>query len=261
MESRYKIIISNKTLYKEIELAADAAEVRVGTSAGCDVRLRKELFFGSIELVFKKNGHEWSVICSDNLYITVGDVRKLATKQLKHGDMLEVRYQESENVVLSIEFLFDFDDGKRKYERAINVSNCGSFTIGTSRNCNIVLQSNYVKNDYIEFAKQNDAIAAHVQDSTYGLYHNGQKATANAKICNGDFFSISDYFFYYKNGQLWTEIRADLVISGLNFMDSPTVNNYPKFNRNTRINSVVDDEKIEILDPPAKPQKPKNNLI
>ena len=31
MENRYKIIISNKNLYKEIELADDAGELKVGT--------------------------------------------------------------------------------------------------------------------------------------------------------------------------------------------------------------------------------------
>ena len=35
MENRYKIIISNKNLYKEIELADDAGELKVGTGIDC----------------------------------------------------------------------------------------------------------------------------------------------------------------------------------------------------------------------------------
>ena len=45
MNSRYKLIISSKNLYKEIELAPTDGEVKVGTSPECTVRLRKELFF------------------------------------------------------------------------------------------------------------------------------------------------------------------------------------------------------------------------
>lgn len=261
MNSRFKIILSNNNLYKEIELSPDMQMAKVGTSVECDFRLHKNLFFGQIELVFSKNKDGWSVVCSDNLYITVGDVRKLATKQLVHGDILEVRYQDSDNTVLNLEFLLDFDNGKRKYERVIDVSGCSNFSIGTSPNCNIAVKSSFVKNDYIELIKQNDGFAVKVQNTTYGMYHNGQKNGNTAKIANGDFFSLSDYFFYYKNGQLWTEIRPDIVVTGLNFTDRPILNNYPRFNRNTRIRSVVDEEKIEILDPPAIPQKPKNNIV
>lgn len=47
----------------------------------------------------------------------------------------------------------------------------------------------------------------------------------------------------------------------LNFIDRPEQNSYPKFNRNTRVQTIVNKDDIEVLDPPAKPQKPKNNLL
>jgi len=52
-----------------------------------------------------------------------------------------------------------------------------------------------------------------------------------------------------------------LYINNLPFGDYPNQNNYPEFSRNTRIHFSVNDEKIEILDPPTKPEKPKNNLL
>lgn len=261
MDSRYKVILSNNNLYKEVEFSSDMQMVKVGTSVECDFRLRKNLFFGQIELAFSKTQNGWVVVCSDNLYITAGDVRKFATKQLVHGDVLEVRYQDSDNIALTLEFLLDFDNGKRKYERIIDVSGCNGFSIGADNSCNIVLKSNYVKRDFISFTKTATGLEARVQNTTYGVYHNGRKTSSIAQIGNGDFFSVSDYFFYYKNGRLWTEIRDDIVVSGMNFFDKPVVNNYPLFNRNTRIRTVIDDEKIEILDPPAKPQKPKGGIV
>ena len=149
MDNRYKIILSNNHVYKEIELAPDARQVKVGTAMDCDVRLRKELFFGQIELLFVKNGFDWTVLCSDNLYITVGDIRKLMTKKLEHGDQLDVKYQDSDILAFSFEFVIDFDNGQKKYERIVDLSAASTVTIGTSANANIVLSSPYVKNDAI----------------------------------------------------------------------------------------------------------------
>ena len=77
-----------------------------------------------------RNGEAWSILCSDNIYLTAGDVRKLLTKNLVHGDLLEIKYQESDQYVFSLEFYIDFDDGKTKYERAVNIKNRASLTIG-----------------------------------------------------------------------------------------------------------------------------------
>ncbi len=261
MANRYKITLSSNHIYKEIELAPDAQQVKVGTGVDCDVRLRKELFFGQIELLFVKNGEEWAVHCSENLYLTVGDIRKLMTKNLVHGDSLEVKYQESDNVVFSVDFLIDFDDGKTRYERIIDIADAGILTIGSDPSCSIVLGSMFVKGDAVQFTKKGNAYVLNVLHSNYGVYINGKKAKSNDIVNDGDFVSISDFFFYFKGGKLYTQIRSDLGINALRYIDQPTNNDYPKFNRNTRVKTVICDEKIEILDPPAKPQKPKNNLF
>lgn len=261
MESRYKVIISNKNIYKEIELPADVKEVRLGTNVDCDVRLHKSLFFDQIELVFSKGDSSWSVMCSDNLYLTVGDVRKLITKNLVHGDSLTVKYQKSDNEVFSFDFLIDFDNGKTKYERIIDLTGVSTFTIGAIGTSNIVIGSPYVSRDEIELTKKNSSLLLIVKHSNYGVYHNGNRIEKHTEIKNGDFFSISDFFFYFKNETLWTEIRPDMSLNSLGYRDAVTPNDYPMFSRNTRIKTVINDKKIEILDPPAKPQKPKNNII
>lgn len=259
--NRYKITLSSNTVYKEIELAPDAQQVKVGTGVDCDIRLRKEFFFGQIELLFVKNGNEWSVHCSDNLYLTVGDIRKLMTKNLVHGDALEIRYQESDNLVFTMDFLIDFDDGKKKYERIIDISGTTSLTIGASVNCNIAIGGEYVKDDALVLNKKSEGFVVDIQKTTYGVYINGKKAKNKNIIKDGDFLSISDYFFYFKDNKIWTQIRPEMKIDSLSFLDMPSKGEYPKFNRNTRIKTVVCKDDIEILDPPAAPQKPKNNLL
>lgn len=91
MNQRYKIILSGKHIYKEIELAQNAQQVKVGTELGCDVRLHRGLFFEPFELVFVNAEGNWNVYCSDNLYLTAGDIRKFESKKLSHGDVLEVK--------------------------------------------------------------------------------------------------------------------------------------------------------------------------
>ena len=44
MDRRYKVIISSKNVYKEVELSPDKEIIKVGTGIECDVRIRKELF-------------------------------------------------------------------------------------------------------------------------------------------------------------------------------------------------------------------------
>ncbi len=259
--NRYKIILSSNTIYKEIELASDVKQIKVGTSVDCDVRLRKELFFGQIELLFIRNDKEWSVHCSDNLYLTVGDVRKLMTKNLIHGDTLEIKYQESDNLVFAMDFLIDFDDGRKKYERIIDISGIQAIMVGVEPNCDILLSGEYVGNDAFVLSKTVDGLVVDIKNSTYGVYINGKKAKSKELIKDGDFLSVSDFFFYFKENKIWTQIRPELKINSLTYIDKPERFLYPKFKRNTRIKTVISDEPIEILDPPAKPQKTKNNIF
>ena len=148
MKDRFKIIISNRNLYKEIELPPDVQSIRLGTGIECDVRLRKELFFENIELLFTY-GQSWSVVCSDNLYISVGDVRKLMTKELAHGDVLSVRYQESNNELFTIEFVIDFEYENKNYDRLIDISAAQHIKIGGSDDAQIYFEDAYVGKDEI----------------------------------------------------------------------------------------------------------------
>ncbi len=261
MSRRYKCIVSNKNIYRELELAADLQQVKMGTDLDCDMRLRKEFFFEKIELLFEKSGDGWSVQSSDNLYLSVGDARKLVTKQLVHGDVIEIKYQESDNVAFTLEYLIDFDNGKKKYEREIDITDKQMVTIGSASNSDIVISGEYTKNDSIALRRVAEGYALVIQQTAYGVYVNGRKAKGNEIIQSGDFLSVSDFFFYLKDNSLRTEIREDMQVPALRCTDRPMKTSYPKFNRNTRVKTVVNDEKIEILDPPAKPQKPKNNLL
>lgn len=264
MENRYKIVISNKNLYREIELAPDAKEVKVGTGADCDVRLRKDLFFGQIELVFVKNNGQWSILCSDNLYLTVGDVRKLMTKALNHGDELTVKYQESNNDVFSLSFMIDFDYFNKTYNRKVNISSVSNVTIGSNENCDLQIESNNLENCSFSISKEpsgNWTIDEH--NSKFGVCKNGNKIDKDKSIHPNDFISIGEYSFYYKDNEIYcsTNVR---ICDKLNYEDSNEYAEkliYPKFNRNTRVQYQIPEIDLEIQQPIQKPQKPKKSIL
>ena len=261
MDNRYKIVISSRTLYKEIELPPSAKQLKIGTGMDCDVRLHKSLFFGKIELLFTKTNGEWSLLCSVNLYITVGDIRKMVTKKLHNGDALEIKYFDSDNTVFNIDFLIDFDDGHIRYERIIDTSYQPEIRIGCTRDNTIVIDSPYVNNDSIILSRYGENYTLNIVNSTYGVLHNGKQAQSGELVKNGDFISVSDFFFCLKDGRIWTQIRSGISVQGVRFTDKPERNGYPKFIRNTRIKTIVNNDKIEILDPPEAPEKPKNDIF
>lgn len=260
MQYGYIVKISNKNIYREVQLPVDAEIMKVGMSIDCDARFYKESFFEDFELVFRKQNGVWHLSCSENLYIDAGDVRKLLTKELAHGDSFSIKYQNSESELFKIDFLFDFDNENKDYSRGVNVSTVNNFYIGNASNCNIVLNSEYVKNDLVEFSKKPDgSLVANIKATTYGLYHNGSLAKNGEVIKNGDFFSIADFSFYYKNGVVCTS--RSVKVNSLSFIDAKELGDYPKFIKNSRIHSVLNEEDIEILDPSSKPEKPKSNLF
>lgn len=259
MEYGYVLKISNKNFYKEIQLSAEDKYIKIGLDTDCDVRFYKEQFFENFSLTFIKKNNKWQLMCSDNVFADVGDVRKLVTKELFHGDRFSVKYQSSDALLFEIEFLYDFDNEKKDYSRVVDISGRSNIVFSGNPSADVILESKYSSKDYIELVKCNDGFKLLIKASEYGVYVNGSKSANGAIIKNYDFFSVADYSFYIKNMQLYTSVNTR--INGLAFVDVLQKNGYPKFNRNTRVMTVINDEKIEVLDPPAKPKKQKNNLI
>ena len=259
MQYGYLLKISNKNIYKEVQIPVDAEVMKIGMGIDCDVRFYKESFFEDFELVLQKKSNEWNITCSDNVFIDAGDVRKLITKKLSHGDSFAIKYQKSENEVFKIDFVYDFDNENKDYSRVIDITSKDKITIGNSSNCNICINSEYVRNDFVELNKPNEDLILAIKSTTCGVYHNGNLAVNGEVIKNGDFFSIANFSFYYKNGAIIT--CKNVIVSSLSYTDLSINSNYPKFNRNTRLKTQLDKKDIEILDPPKKPSKPQGNII
>lgn len=264
MEFGYILKIVSRALYKEIQMPQKAEHFRVGMSAECDVRLYKDDFFEQFELNFMFANGNWKVSCSDNLFFDVGDIRKLISFELRHGDAFTVRYQSSDLDVFRIEFLFDFDNETQCYDCKFNLSGINQLLIGSAGNCNIVLTSPYISGDMVRLKKSGDIWYLQEERSLYGVNINGIKAEKiNYQLHDYDFFSMANYHFYFKNNHLYTCVDETMRINGISYTCSKIkgVLEYPLFNRNTRINTILPANAIDVLDPPAKPEPQEQNLM
>lgn len=264
MDSRYKLIISNKNLYKEVELSSDIEELKVGTSQDCSIRLRKELFFSPIELVLHKTKEGWSITCSDNLYFTVGDVRKIFTKALIHGDEFYVKYQDSDNDVFALSFMIDFEYEKKDYDIEIDFPNNDQLRIGGTKDCNICISDSFLGNDSLLLTRSNGKITVKDNGCKYGVFHNGERIRTSAVINDHDFFSTVGFSFYYCEGKIYTSSNQNIEFYGVTCRKvdvHSTHFEYPKFNRNSRVQYVIPDDDLEIQQATQNPSKPKKNLV
>lgn len=262
MENRYRIYISGKNFQKEIEVSPEDKIIRFGTETACDVRIRKEMVLEPFMLSFFTNDQgRWNISCTDNLYISVDEVRKLLKAPMQHGTQFVVCYQNASIQLLHVLFLVDFEYENKKYDRRFDISGLNTFSIGGEKDNQIILNGSYTVREKIVCTQNQQGLALQIYSSVYGVYHNGNIVNETALIKNNDFFSVANYSFYYNENFLYTQKDSNITTYGIRQIDATVRENYPKFNRNPQIKTVLDDKEIEILDPPAKPSKPKNNLL
>lgn len=261
MNNIYKVILSGKNIYEEVDLLPDLKSLLFGTGMDCQYRVHRDLFFEDFYLSFVNDGESWSVECSDNLYFYVGDIRKLSYRQLDNGDVFTVRYQASNADMLTIEFLVNFDYEVHYINRKVSLEQTELLRIGKGSNDHIVLRTAYIDDDEIELIRVKDGYQVNVIRTEFGVCINGIKISGSGHLQNKDFLSVADVHFYYSEPFLWTEARSDVFVNHLKYHDEKFEEDYPRFTRNARVKKVLDTEQIEILDPPSKPQKPKTNLF
>lgn len=265
METRYVVKLTNKNLYKEIFISSGNQKFRVGTEQDCDVRLYKEDFFERFVLEFRYMNEKWKITCSDNLYIDPGDVRKLVVYELKHGDSFTVCYKNTDLKVFELEFTIDFGNSVKGYNCQVDLTGLSKLSIGSYQTCDIILGGAYIKNDLLNLRRHEDGWYAEEKETTYGVYFNEIKNREKIrKLKDTDFFSISDHHFYYRTDRLYVDLNENMRMGTMEYTlkaDSASVLKYPFFNRNTRIQTILPSAAIEVLDPPARPNKPEENLL
>ncbi|MFR3411632.1 MAG: FHA domain-containing protein [Coprococcus sp.] len=241
MSYQYKIIVNNKSFYKEFEITDDIERIKLGTTSACEFRLNQDYFFEELELILDKED-TWRLTCPDQFYISRGDVRKLFYTDLHHGDLFSVHYSESDEFAFQMRFLIDFEAEVPKYGWYIDLNETSHIIVGDSGKADIELESEFGKLTSVIIEKTNQEVYITEKSSKLGVLVNGKRIEKTKKLENCDFISVADFFGYYKNDRLYfchKNIRTNGVKK---YVDSLTVGTtYPKFVRNTRI-KVKQDE-------------------
>lgn len=261
--SDYKAIFSNESFYEEVYFGDSYSNkrIRVGTGLGCTIRLHKEWFSEQYWIDIIENNGKWSIRCSDNLYFFTGDVRKLTRVVIEGTEKINVRYAISNFDAFAIELTFDYRIAAKDLRRAIDIRNVDRVTFGTQSEKDIVLYSDYLNNESVVLRKISGTYVFRFYGSKWLFSINGNRASNGDEIRDHYFFSIADILFYYSDGILWAETGKKAVPQRLNFMDYSLPSTYPRFSRSTRERLVLCTKEIEILDPPEKPQEPRNNIL
>ena len=158
MDYQYKVIVSNRAVYKEFEIPTDMEGVRLGTTSSCEFRLNPDSFFGDIEIEFAEQKNMWNMDCSDNVYFSRGDMRKLFSTEIKHGDVITVCYANTGNEAFELRFMIDFEARVPNYNWYIDLEETQKITIGDQTGSNIELESDFGKNTLVLIEKTSKGV-------------------------------------------------------------------------------------------------------
>lgn len=264
-KQKYILTIKNNSIFKEVDVADETPTIKIGTLQECDVRLKRELFSVPIYLVLNLIGDDWRLSCDGGLFISSKSVTDCSETSVRHGDLLNVHEAESGEVVLTLSFSYDFTVSAVDFDTIIDIRGLNSIIIGNTPSAQIKLTDSFVEQEYITLKRQADGKfllnAAHAPNSAT---LNGIRVTDSTEVKNYDFVGLADYSFYYKKQVLYTSNRTDLVFNGVvsqRLRDETPCFNYPLLNRSPRMLYAFNTDPIEILNPPKKPDKPRDNLV
>lgn len=259
----YKIIISSGKGYSEIVLDNKAGKFSIGSSKECDCVIRDVADF-EVNLEFRDEN--WEVECSDGTYFLFNGITKMVSKQLNHGDDLLFKCEGTSEELFSLSFMLNFIYYDKKYDYKIDIQNTDRITLGRDSRFAIYLKEELLGTDYLEIIHNGGTYTLKDNNSKYGVYLNGKRITKQVDLHDYDFFFVLNYAFYFKEGCLYTDLsdQEQIAVNGLKIdqiFEQKSTLEYPKFNRNTRVKTVLDEEPIPILLPDTPREKPRRNLL
>ena len=235
MNYPYKLIVSNNKIHREFEIREDAERVALGTNSNCEFRLDADDFFS--------------------------DVRKLRYNKISHGDHFQVRYTENSAIAFEVSFAIDFEVQIPTYNARAVIANKGTVVIRSGKKADLILTSEFCSGASVTLARSGSSYTLTEQESRFGVNVNGSKITQSVDLTDYDFFSISDTFFFIKEGNLYFD-NSKVKSGAVPVIDLDTSTfDYPVFIRNTRRKVEPDRTPIKILDPSNKPSKPETNIV
>ena len=265
MNTDYLLTLVGHSFTREVELDAEATSVRIGTTTRCDVRFRKDQFFVSFELeLARRDDGGWNLVCSDEVYLTDGGVQRRSVVALEHADVYTVKYTQRDATLFTLRFGINFDRTCGDYDRWVSLRDTASLSIGGMPNCALVLDSQFTNGDMLVLSRSGGTFVLTERSSQYGVLVDGVRIDRQAELHDKSFFAVACFHFYVSGERLYFSSPDAIRVNGIKCHEvraKVPYATYPKFNRNTRVKTVPEDELIPILDPPDKPEKPRGSIV
>lgn len=267
MDKEYKLVLSNGKFYKEIILRADMTQHYVGTIDGCDVMLDKNMFtIPFCFLIYRNQQNVWEINCDDNIYIAEEGIVKQITRCLTHGDDIQIKYKNSNKLLLNLNFVINFEQSLQDYRKVIEIDGYTkkNISVGGNDNYDICIYDELMYDSEFYIKIEQSGIYVDNVRCRYGLYINGNIVKQRTQIRDCDFISVLGCSFYYKEQTLRTTENSKISVQGLPCkIEQISSGNmlYPKFYRNTRVVIKPNTNSINVLAPPNEIVPPEKNIL
>lgn len=264
-EEKYRLTIQNKNVFKEACVSSDVMYLKIGTTPDSDIRLKRESFSIPIALSLQLVENQWHIQCDELLYISSLENEPLQDVLIQHGAFLKVFDAKNNKYIFNISFLYDFVLSDLSFDTIVDIRSINKLIIGNSKGAQILLSSKYIDSETITLIRnKNGGFQLDPTSAKKSATLNGNRIFDVTTVGEYDFIGVADYVFYLKNGVLYTALRDDIAFNSVSaqpLRDETPAFDYPKLNRSPRMLYAFDKTPIEILNPPQKPEKSRDNLV
>ncbi len=260
----YKLTIYGNNIYKEIKLGEEVEELSIGTDKSCHVRFSKKSFDQSFKVNIEKRDNQYVAYCSDNISLNTESSMDNKLCYLTVGERIAVKLEDTSLVILTIDFSIDYDIAQDNFDFEISVPMDRAFTLGTTNDCEIIIQPKYPLNSRIVICKTAGGYRVDLREAANSVEVNGHSVRGTfVDVYEGDFLIIQGTIFYVTSNAFYSSNNASIItnLPNRNINLSSNHFKYPKFIRNPRQMYVVPDTQVEVLPPQALPTENNSNLL
>lgn len=260
---QYKIILYGNKVYKEICLSDNIDSLTIGTYRDCQFRLQKSPFQIQFRCELHKTEELYALSCGEEVYLYSADGVREQLHELVPGDRMEIRDTMSDIPLLFLDFSIDFGEPVSDYNRRIHTSGVDQITIGAD-GYGISVRNPVLEKDYMILTRCEGGYEADIRRMRYGIEVNGVLVKGNTcKLLDHQFIGVYGTFFHIdgmdilttEDDIVQTTLPSDYSYDQINRLE------YPEFIRSVRLMYPQPEEKLEVLQPPSLPAKPKEGLV
>lgn len=262
MKYQYKIIIENLKIHKEFLFLPQMQKIRLGTGVHCDFRIDADDFYDTFSLDLERREQGICVFSGNHLFFG-SEQEQINTKLLGHEQTITAYYSDTREEAFTISVFIDFEAEQQYFDTRISVDQINRFIVGTDAEADFVIKSDFCTLAKVVFQRESGDWYVTETQSEYGVYLNGRKIKKKEHLQNQDFIAVADVALYYKKEHIYFSKNNFQVRNGnVEYLEKQKNSMiYPLFNRSTRFKLEIDNEPIEILQPPDAIERSKQHII